>query len=75
MDTYEFLFQGNDNLKLYAQGDTADECAEHGRRNCAPCAEGHIQRTRRWAPLAAKHETGSGSRVGMRPSQARKQGD
>ena len=71
MDTYAFLFQGNPNNKLYAQGDTADECSEHGRRNCHTCDEGLLQRTRRYAPLADRHKTGSGSRIGMRPSMAR----
>jgi methylphosphotriester-DNA--protein-cysteine methyltransferase len=55
MDAYDFMMT-NLTTKLYAQGDTADECCEHGWRGCRRCEEGHIDRTERLAWRLAWHE-------------------
>ena len=71
MDTYEYMFHGSPDHKLWRQGDS-QECAEHGHTNCRRCEEGHVDRTARYAELPLSSTTGSGSRIGIRPSQAKK---
>lgn len=50
MDTYDYMFHGSPDRKLFRQGES-EECAEHGWTNCRRCEEGHIDRTQRLAFL------------------------